>query len=57
MALKWEDKPFLVEIILFEKKQMFVFFLNYFNTLITPEVPGGAEIIPTVADKPDPRKI
>lgn len=27
MALKWEDKPFLVEIILFEKKQMFVFFL------------------------------
>lgn len=51
MALKWEDKLFLVKIILFEKKQKFVF--NYFNILITPKVPGGAEITPTVAEKPD----
>lgn len=35
-----------------------VYFLNYFNALITtpPQVPE-AEIIHTVAEKPDPRKV
>lgn len=33
-----------------------VYFSNYFNILITPEVPGGAEIIHYMAGKPDPKK-
>lgn len=46
----------LLKIRWLETKQKSVF-LNYFNILITPKVPGGTETTHTVAEKPDPGKV